>query len=84
MVIVIAPYLGLLLLCWWMVAWILGLIFPGKEFFPIDKLKMIYHRFFDWVKKLTGNSVEELLSIAALVIIGVAIINGISNLLSKK
>jgi hypothetical protein len=38
LLIAIAPYVGILLLGWWIIAWILGLIFPGKEFFPIKKL----------------------------------------------
>jgi hypothetical protein len=38
LLIAIAPYVGILLLGWWIIAWILGLFFPGKEFFPIKKL----------------------------------------------
>ena len=30
LVFLVGPYIGLLLLCWWVVAWILGLIFHGK------------------------------------------------------
>ena len=30
LIIILAPYVGLLFLIWWIVAWILGLIFPGR------------------------------------------------------
>ena len=33
-----APAIIMILLLWWIIAWILGLIFPGKEFFPIEKI----------------------------------------------
>lgn len=37
-ILMLAPYIGILLLCWWVIAWILGLIFPGREFFPIKRI----------------------------------------------
>ena len=33
-----APAIIIILLFWWIIAWILGLMFPGKEFFPIKKI----------------------------------------------
>ena len=33
-----APAIIMILLFWWIIAWILGLMFPGKEFFPIKKI----------------------------------------------
>lgn len=44
----LAPYIGILLLCWWVIAWILGLVFPGREFFPIRR---IWAKIQSWVKK---------------------------------
>ena len=34
----LGPVILVILLFWWIIAWILGLIFPGKEFFPIKKI----------------------------------------------
>ena len=33
-----APAIIIILLFWWIIAWVLGLLFPGKEFFPIKKI----------------------------------------------
>ena len=38
LIIVFGPLIALLLLAWWIVAWVLGLAFPGREFFPIRKI----------------------------------------------
>jgi hypothetical protein len=41
---IFAPVLLCALIVWWFVAWILGLIFPGKEFFPIGKVLKWFSR----------------------------------------
>ncbi len=38
MLLLLGPVILLVLLFWWIIAWILGLMFPGKEFFPIKKI----------------------------------------------
>ena len=38
LIFVLGPYVGIILLCWWFIAWILGLIFPGREFFPVRRI----------------------------------------------
>ena len=38
LVLLFGPYVGIILLCWWFIAWIIGLIFPGREFFPVRRI----------------------------------------------
>ena len=79
--ILLAPVIILVLLAWWIIAWILGLIFPGKEFFPIKK---IYHSVSPWFKKTFGISLEDA-AIASILVVAIgAILDGVSNLFSKR
>lgn len=77
----LAPWVALLLIAWWIIAWILGLIFPGKEFFPIKKL---YHSVSDWYERRSGHSLGDVALWSFLVVVGVTVVNGIENLFSKK
>lgn len=45
------PYLFILLLLWSPIAWILGLIFPGKNFYPINKAWSLAN---SWVESKLG------------------------------
>ena len=79
--ILLAPVIILVLLAWWIIAWILGLIFPGKEFFPIKK---IYHSVSPWFKRTFGISLEDA-AIASILVVAIgALLNGVSNLFSKR
>ena len=79
--ILLAPVIILVLLAWWIIAWILGLIFPGKEFFPIKK---IYHSVSPWFKRTFGISLEDA-AIASILVVAIgAILDGVSNLFSKR
>ncbi len=77
----LAPWIGLLLLVWWFIAWILGLIFPGKEFFPIKK---IYHSVSGWCEKHAGQSLDNIALASLMVVLGVALMNGIERFFSRK
>ncbi len=79
--ILLAPVIILVLLVWWIIAWILGLIFPGKEFFPIKK---IYHSVSPWFKRTFGLSLEDA-AIASILVVAIgAILDGVSNLFSRR
>ena len=66
LVFLVGPYIGLLLLCWWVVAWILGLIFHGKEFFPIKKM---WARISGWFKRHTGKDIGSVVFLSAVIIL---------------
>ena len=65
LVLTIAPYVGVLFLMWWPVAWILGLLFPGREFFPARR---IWEKMSGWVKRCTGFELETLLILSVVVL----------------
>ena len=77
LIIILAPYVGLLFLIWWIVAWILGLIFPGREFFPI---KRIWAWMCGWVKRYTGLELESVLLLTALFLFAGAAIGAVVDL----
>ena len=79
--IMLAPVVIVVLLAWWFIAWILGLIFPGKEFFPIKK---IYHSVAPWFKRTFGLSLEDAAIASILVVVATALLDGLSGLFSKK
>lgn len=81
LVLLVGPYIGLLLLCWWVVAWILGLIFPGKEFFPIKK---IWASVSEWFKRHTGHDLSSVLLVSALVLLISAVLGGIAGLFGGR
>ena len=81
LVVLVGPYIGLLSLCWWVVAWILGLIFPGKEFFPIKKM---WARASAWFKRHTGKDIEGVVFLSAIVILLSAGISWIIGLFTGR
>lgn len=65
------PYLLILLLLWSPIAWILNLIFPGREFHPINRAWPVINR---WVESKMGTGLNTiLLFILLLLTLGAAI-----------
>ena len=65
------PYLLILLLLWSPIAWILNLLFPGREFYPINRAWSVLNR---WVESKMGTDLNTILIILALILtIGSAI-----------
>lgn len=81
LVLLVGPYIGLLLFCWWFVAWIFGLIFPGKEFFPIKKM---WSRASVWFKRKTGYALSSILLASALVLLVGSALSGLAALFSGR
>lgn len=79
--IMLAPVVIVVLLARWFIAWFLGLIFPGKEFFPIKK---IYHSVAPWFKRTFGLSLEDAAIASIFVVVASALLDGLSGLFSKK
>ncbi len=77
LIITLAPYVGILFLIWWPIAWILGLVFPGREFFPI---KRIWAGMCGWVKRHTGLELESVLLFTALFLFAGAAIGAVVDL----
>ena len=77
LIIALAPYVGILFLIWWPIAWILGLVFPGREFFPV---KRIWIGMCSWVKRNTGLNLESVLLLIALFLIAGAAICAVIDL----
>ena len=77
LIIMLAPYVGTLFLIWWPIAWILGLVFPGREFFPI---KRIWAGMCGWVKRSTGLELESVLLLAVLFLFAGAAVGAIVSL----
>lgn len=52
------PYLLILLLLWSPIAWILNLVFPGREFYPINRAWPVINR---WVESKMGTDLNTIL-----------------------
>lgn len=63
--IILFPAIIPLLLFWWIVAWILGLIFPGKDFFPYQQMWDSSRK---WCQEKLHIDLEEIVGAAILVI----------------
>ena len=81
LIIMLAPCVGILFLFWWPIAWILGLVFPGREFFPI---KRIWAGTCGWIKRNIGVELESFLLITALSLFVVAAVDAVFDLLRGK
>ena len=75
------PYVGLAFLVWWPIAWILGLVFPGRDFFPF---KRIWAGLCNWVHRNSGLDLETVLIIAVLFLFAGAAIGAVINLFRGK
>ena len=65
------PYLLFLLLLWSPIAWILNLLFPGREFYPVNKAWPVINR---WVESKMGTDLNTiLLFILVLLTLGAAV-----------
>ena len=65
------PYLLFLLLLWSPIAWILNLLFPGREFYPISRAWPVINR---WVKSEVGTDLNTiLLFILVILTLGAAV-----------
>ena len=75
--IILSPLFIFGVLAWWIVALILGLFFPSKDFFPIKK---VWTAIADWFKKHMDIDLGTAVIIAALVVLASCVIDGISSL----
>ena len=71
-----APAIIMILLFWWIIAWILGLIFPGKEFFPIKKIWDSVSR---WTKEKLNVDLGSAAIAAGIIMVLTAIFGGGSS-----
>ena len=71
-----APAIIMILLFWWIIAWILGLIFPGKEFFPIKKIWDYVSR---WTKEKLNVDLGSAAIAAGIIMVLTAIFGGGSS-----
>lgn len=77
----LAPYAIILMLIWWPIALILGLVFPGHDFFPI---KRIWTGFKEWMHNHLDMDVESILLFTVLFLVAGSIIGGLVNLFRKN
>lgn len=75
------PYLLLLLLLWSPVAWILNLIFPGREFYPLNRAWPVIN---SWVKSRIGFDLNTILVIILLIMTLGAAISWVTGLFTGK
>lgn len=80
-IITLLPYAVILSLLWWPFAWILGLLFPGRDFFPI---KRIWTGFKEWMHNHLDMDVESILLFMVLFLVAGSIIGGLVNLFRKN
>ena len=71
-----APAIIMTLLFWWIIAWILGLMFPGKEFFPIKKIWDSASR---WAKEKLNVDLGSAAFAAGIILLLTAIFGGGSS-----
>ena len=77
MLILLAPAIIFGVLVWWIVALILGLFFPGKDFFPVKK---VWKSVSAWFEKHLGVDLEFAAISAVFVVLAASLIDGISSL----
>ena len=75
-----APLIILVLLLWWIIAWILGLIYPGKEFFPIRK---VWERTRKWTNNKLHIDLEKVFGGAVLALLISSFLGLLGNLFSR-
>lgn len=76
----LAPLIIVVLGAWWFIAWILGLIFPGKEFFPIGK---VWNKSSEWTHDKLHVDLEKVLGGAVLAFLLTAVIGVVGKLFSN-
>lgn len=76
LLLLLAPVIILGLLIWWIIAWILGLMFPGKEFFPIKK---VWGSVSGWAKQNMGIDLGAAALGAGIVLLITALFGGSSS-----
>lgn len=76
LLLLLAPVIILGLLIWWIIAWILGLMFPGKEFFPIIK---VWGSVNGWAKQNMGIDLGAAALGAGIVLLITALFGGSSS-----
>ena len=75
------PYLLILLLLWSPIAWILNLIFLGREFYPINRAWPVINR---WVESRTGTNLNTILLFILLLMTLGAAVNWIAALFTGR
>ena len=75
------PYLLILLLLWSPIAWILNLVFPGREFYPINRAWPIINK---WVESKMGIDLNTILVIILLIMTLGAAISWVAGLITGK
>ncbi len=76
----LSPLIIFVLLIWWIVAWVLGLLYPGKEFMPLGK---VWNSSKQWTYEKLGIDLEQVLGGAVLAMIFSAIIGLLTNIFSR-
>ncbi len=79
--ILLLPYLLILLLLWSPIAWILGLIFPGRNFYPINKAWPVMN---SWVDSKLGIDLNTIIFFLLVFIALGSVISWIAGLFSGK
>ncbi len=77
----LSPYAVLLLLLWSPIAWILDLIFPRIEFYPINKAWPIIN---DWMDRTIGIDLNTILLMLVAFLFLNAAVSWIAGLFSGK
>ena len=76
MLLLLGPVILIILLFWWIIAWILGLMFPGKEFFPIRE---IWNSVSRWMKEKLNVDLGAAAISAGIIMLLTAIFGGGSS-----
>ncbi len=77
----LAPLIIVVLGAWWFIAWILSLIFPGKDFFPIMK---VWSKSREWAHDKLHVDLEKVLGGAVLAFLLATVIDAIGKLFSSE
>ena len=76
LLLMLGPVIIIVLLAWWIIAWILGMIFPGMEFFPIRR---IWNAMSVWAKEHMGVDLGAAAIGAGIILLLTAIFGGSST-----
>ncbi len=75
------PYFLIILLLWSPIAWILGFIFPNRQFYPINKTWSLIN---DWVGSKLGIDLNSILMLLFAILMLEAFISWIAGLFGNK
>ena len=81
LIVLVMPFIGVALLVWWPIAYLLGLAFPGRAFF---QPKSVWNKLCKWIYQMSGLDANRVLIMTLLVLISGSILAWFIGLLHSR